>query len=98
MYTRKSKDTKLQIKDIKFCAACAKPLAGEYYTLLHKFKGKTIWHYHNSVEECANAPAIKKDWRRSVRTEETETHNRVETGLQDSDGYTWDTDDSVPLR
>lgn len=98
MYARKSKDTKLQMQDIKFCGACAKPLANEYYTVLHKYGGKTIWHYHNSIEECASAPAIKKDWRRSVRPEEAKTHNRVEAGLQEGDGYSWDTDDSMSLR
>jgi hypothetical protein len=98
VYTRKSKDTKLQKQDIKFCAACAKPLAGDYYTILHKFQGKVIWHYHNTPQECAEAPAIKKDWRRIVKREQAETHNRTKARLQEGDGYSWDTNDSLSMR
>lgn len=90
--------TNLQKKDILFCSACAKPLAGEYYTIKHKMHGKESWHYHNSYEECAEAPAIRKDWKRIVKQGQTKTHNGTQARLQEGDGYSWDTNNSMPMR
>ena len=90
--------TKLQQKDIIFCSSCAKPIEGERLTIKNKLHGKEKWHYHKSVDECANAPAIKKDWRRIDKQRQTETYHRAQAGLQASDGYSWDTDNSVSVR
>ncbi len=89
--------TRLQSKNIVFCSACSKPIAGDYFTIKNKLHGKEKWSYHTTVAECANAPAIKKDWRRIERQERTEAHNRTEARLHEVDGYSWQSDDSMPM-
>ena len=89
--------TRLQAKDIVFCSACSKPLAGDYFTIKNKLHGKEKWSYHNTVAECANAPALKKDWRRIDRRESTDEHLGPRTDIHGSDGRSRDADDDMSV-
>lgn len=91
-------NTKLQSKNIVFCSACSKPIAGDYFTIKNKLHGKEKWSYHTTVDECANAPAIKKDWRRIDKQRRTETYNGAEARLHEVNGYSWQSDDGVSMR
>jgi hypothetical protein len=90
-------DTHFKKHGIFICSACGKPIEENRVNLVHKMRNVEKWYFHSTPEECASADKLKKDWRRIVRREAIETHNGTEAGLQDSDGYSWDTDDSMSM-
>lgn len=88
--------TLLQSRGILICSTCDKPIVGESIMIPNKLNSKVFkWAYHTSPTECANAPDLIKDWRRNGRAK---AHNRTQARLQERDGYSWDTDDSMPMR
>ena len=87
--------TLLQSRGILICSACDKPIVGESIMIHNKLRDILKWAYHTSSTECANAPDLVKDWRRDGRAK---AHNGTQARLQERDGYSWDTDDSMPMR
>jgi hypothetical protein len=88
--------TKLQSKDIVLCANCNKPVTGEALVVKNKLRDKEKFVYHTTPTECANAPQLARDWKRIGK--QTKTHNGTQARLQDSDGYSWDTNHSMSMR
>jgi len=82
---------------INLCSSCGKPVVDDnYYTITTRHNsGKYM--YHMDYAACANAKELAKDWYRQNDRTRTQTYNRIKTRLQDGDGYTGDTDDSVPV-
>lgn len=81
---------------ILMCASCQKPIGNsEHYTILGR--GLKKYLYHSTAQLCASAEPLQKDWYRQNDRTNTKTYNRTQARLQDSDGHTWDTDDSLPV-
>lgn len=87
--------TKLQSKDILFCGSCAKPVTGEHIKVANKFGNTTKWVYHLTPRECADAPHIRKDWRRHGGTE---GHNGFGADILGSDGHSGYPDNDMSMR
>ena len=82
---------------LNLCSSCGKPIVdNNYYTITTNRKANYI--YHNDYATCANAEPLPKDWYRQNDRTRTKTYNRTQARLHDSDGYTGDADDSVPMR
>ena len=78
------------------CYACGKPIADDnFYTVKSNRKLKN-YIFHSTAQVCADAQPLAKDWYR--QNDRTKTHNRTQARLQKRDGYSWDTDDSMPMR
>ena len=93
-----SKQQYLAIRDrinLTLCNACYKPIVDDnfYIVLGHRRLKKYI--YHSTAQLCADAEPLKKDWYR--QNDRTKTHNRTKARLQEGDGHSGDTDDSLPM-
>ena len=82
----------LKDKGVILCESCSKPLGDEYIVVK---AWKRDYKYHKDYMACANAEPLRRDWKR--QSERTKTHNRTKARLQESDGHTGDTDDSMPV-
>jgi hypothetical protein len=80
---------------LPLCDSCYKLIVGDNFHTVSSNRTKAVFKYHNTPQDCANAGELEKDWYRKY--DRTQKYKRVKTGLQGSDGYSWDTDDSLPL-
>lgn len=81
---------------IPFCNSCYKPIVGDSFYTVSSKRTNALFKYHNTPQDCANADELEKDWYRKY--DRTKTYNRTKAGLQESDGYTGESDDDMPVR
>ncbi len=82
---------------ILMCSSCHKPIVDSNYYVVLATRGLKKYLYHNTAQLCASAEPLQKDWYRQNDRTRTQTYHRTQARLQDSDGYTWNTDDSLPV-
>ena len=80
---------------LPLCDSCYKLIVGDNFHTVSSKRTNAVFKYHNTPQDCATAAELEKDWYRKYDI--TKTHNRTKAGLQESDGYTGDIDDSMPL-
>lgn len=61
--------TKLQQKrkDLLFCAACAKPITGDYFPVKNRMNPTDKSVFHVDAQACADAPHLTIEWKRKER-------------------------------
>lgn len=80
---------------LNLCASCGKMIVDDNYYSIALKKNKAIYNYHNDYNACANAEPLPKDWYR--QNDRTSTHYKAKAELQESDGYSWDTNDDMSV-